>query len=78
MPVDKNPNAESNGGTVSARLHHAVDGAADRMSSIKDGARDRGAALLKDLGGAMSRHPIATVAIGLGAGYLLARLRARR
>jgi len=41
-------------------------------------ARDRLAAIRVDLGARMARHPIATLLLGLGAGYLVARLRARK
>lgn len=77
MATDSKQHGDSSG-SVKTHLHEAVDEVADQVSSMKARARDGLEATLKDLRAAMTRHPIATVAIGFGAGYVLARLLARR
>jgi ElaB/YqjD/DUF883 family membrane-anchored ribosome-binding protein len=77
MATDTKQDHGSNG-PLKAHLGDAVDEVAERMSEMKARASDSLAVAIKDLGAAMSRHPVATVAIGVGAGYVLARLLARR
>ena len=62
---------------VSDRLHDVVDQAADRASDMAQRARSSLDGWIRDLGAAMERHPIATIFIGFGTGYLLAKIRGR-
>ncbi len=50
----------------------------EQLDEIAAHAKLRVQSLVNDLGGLMRRHPLATVAVGLGIGYLLARLLHRR
>lgn len=63
---------------VADRLHNAVDSATDRASDMAARARTSLDGWIRDLGAQMERHPIATIFIGFGAGYILAKFRGRR
>jgi ElaB/YqjD/DUF883 family membrane-anchored ribosome-binding protein len=60
------------------RVARAASGASDRVSSAASSAKDRGGALIDSLGTMMKQHPFATIAIGLGVGFVVAKLMARR
>jgi ElaB/YqjD/DUF883 family membrane-anchored ribosome-binding protein len=77
MATDSKQDSGSNGPSK-VHLDDAVEQVAERLGAMKARARDSLDGAIKDLGAAMARHPVATVAIGLGAGYVLARLLARR
>lgn len=70
---------------IGARVQTMLDGAQEKLSGAKDtafSAASRARASAGDkvdtLGSMMQKHPIATIAIGCAAGYLLGRLTARR
>ncbi len=50
----------------------------ERVEDLAGRAKQHAQSLVQDLGGLMRRHPFATVAVGLGVGYVLARLLHRR
>lgn len=52
--------------------------ARERAEDIAGRAKQHAQSLAQDLGALMRRHPFATVAVGLGVGYVLARLLHRR
>lgn len=65
------------GGKIAEKLHNAVDQASERASDMANKARKSFTGWIRDLGGVMEQHPIATVFIGVGAGYILAKFRNR-
>ena len=46
-----------------------------RMNALRENARTHMEPVLKNVTGSMARHPFATVAVGLGVGYVISRLR---
>ena len=71
-------------GKIADRLHNAVDQASDKASDFAsrarssfDSARSSVGGWLSDLTAMMERRPIATLFIGVGVGYMLAKLRNR-
>lgn len=64
-------------GKIADKLHNVVDQATDRASDFATRARSSMDGWLRDLGAMMERRPVATIAIGVGIGYLLAKLRGR-
>jgi len=70
-------NGRLSGERIADKLHHAVDQATDRASDMASHARTNIDTWVRDLGTMMQRRPIATIAIGVACGYLLARLRRR-
>jgi hypothetical protein len=55
-------------------ISHGLHDAGERIVDFKDdAARDLGKRI-NTLGGMMKKHPILAIGIGLGAGYLLARV----
>ena len=59
---------------VSDGISHRLHDAGDRIGDFKDdAARDLGRGV-GTLGVMMKKHPIMAIGIGLGAGYLLARI----
>lgn len=70
---------------ISSRVQSMLDeasekltGAKTRVTSAASSARATAGAKVESMGDIMHRHPLATIAIGLGAGYILGRLMARR
>jgi len=59
------------------RVQDAIGDMADKVSTVGSQARDSAKSAISTLTSAMKDHPVATVAIGLVAGYLFARLRHR-
>jgi ElaB/YqjD/DUF883 family membrane-anchored ribosome-binding protein len=69
------------GSRVQSMLENASEkfsGAKSSVSSAASKARVQAGDKIETVGGIMHKHPLATIAIGLGAGYLLGRLMARR
>lgn len=70
---------------IGARVQTMLDGASEkfsgakaRVSSAASTARATAGEKVETMGDLMQKHPIATIAIGLGVGYVLGRLMARR
>lgn len=70
---------------ISSRVQTMLDGASEklagakaRVSSAASTARTTAGEKVETVGDLMHKHPLATIAIGLGAGYILGRLMARR
>lgn len=70
---------------IGSRVQSMLDGASEkfsgakaRVSSAASTARTTAGEKVEFMGGVMHRHPLATIAIGLGVGYILGRLMARR
>ena len=71
--------------TLSERLHdarekvsHVFDDATSRASKMASRAKDVASSKASSASGLMREHPIATIAIGLGIGYLAAMILRRR
>ncbi|HTJ45609.1 MAG TPA: hypothetical protein VL463_26080 [Kofleriaceae bacterium] len=71
-------------GKIADKLHNVVDQASDKASdfasrarSSYDSARSSVDGWLHDLSAVMERRPIATLFVGIGVGYLFAKLRGR-
>jgi ElaB/YqjD/DUF883 family membrane-anchored ribosome-binding protein len=69
---------------ISSRVQTMLDGASEKLSGAKakvssaaSTARSTAGEKVESIGDVMHRHPIATIAIGLGVGYILGRLMAR-
>ncbi len=65
------------GGKIAEKLHNAVDTASERANEMADKARKSFSGWIRDLGAVMEQHPVATVLIGVSAGYVLAKYRNR-
>ena len=70
---------------IGSRVQTMLDGASEKLSGAKSRvtsaastARATAGEKVETMGDLMHRHPLATIAIGLGAGYILGRLMARR
>jgi CheY-like chemotaxis protein len=70
---------------LGARVHTMIDGARDRVTGAghrvaeaATRARSFAGDNVDSLGGVMGRHPLVTIALGLGLGYFLGRMMARR
>jgi ElaB/YqjD/DUF883 family membrane-anchored ribosome-binding protein len=70
---------------IGTRVQSMLDGASEKLSGAKtrvssaaSTARTTAGEKVETIGDLMHRHPLATIAIGLGAGYILGRLMARR
>ncbi|MBS1118407.1 MAG: hypothetical protein H6Q90_635 [Deltaproteobacteria bacterium] len=70
-PTDANPPEPASGTSPSGEPAMSLDELTER-------AKQHAASLVKDLTVLMRRYPLATVAVGLAAGYLVARLLHRR
>jgi len=73
---------------VADKLHNVVDQASERATEFANKAKARAEDFastartsidgwLRDLGAAMERRPLATIAIGVACGYVLAKIRNR-
>ncbi|HUQ05129.1 MAG TPA: DUF883 C-terminal domain-containing protein [Kofleriaceae bacterium] len=69
---------------ISSRVQSMLDGASEKLSGAKarvssaaSTARTTAGEKVESVGDIMHRHPIATIAIGLGVGYIIGRLMAR-
>ncbi len=69
---------------ISSRVQSMLDGASEKLSGAKarvssaaSTARSTAGEKVESVGDLMHRHPIATIAIGLGVGYILGRIMAR-
>lgn len=69
---------------IGDRIQHALDDAQSRLSDAGQRlsrattkARDFAGEKVDTLGDIMQKHPLATIAIGLGVGYVIGRLMAR-
>ena len=69
---------------ISSRVQTMLDGASEKLSGAKarvtsaaSSARSTAGEKVESVGDLMHRHPIATIAIGLGVGYILGRIMAR-
>ncbi|MGE0546318.1 MAG: hypothetical protein AB7O24_08370 [Kofleriaceae bacterium] len=60
-------------GNVADRVGHVAERVGDAGGRMKDSASRR----IETVGDLISKHPIAALAIGLGVGYLFARIRRR-
>lgn len=69
--------AGAGNGKIADKLHNVVDQATDRASDYASRARSSMDGWLRDLGAMMERRPVATIAIGVAVGYLLAKIRGR-
>lgn len=70
---------------IGSRVQSMLDGASEkfsgakaRVSSAASTARSTAGEKVESMGDLMHRHPLATIAIGLGVGYILGRVMARR
>ncbi len=70
---------------IGSRVQSMLDGASERLSGAKtrvrsaaSTARTTAGEKVESMGDLMHRHPLATIAIGLGVGYLLGRFMAAR
>ena len=83
--IDKPGNSlENQGHEIGERIQSALDDAQTRLSDAgqrlsRSAARAREMATqrIDSLGELMQRHPVATIAVGLGVGFVLGRLMAR-
>jgi ElaB/YqjD/DUF883 family membrane-anchored ribosome-binding protein len=69
------------GSRVQTMLENASEkfsGARSTVSSAASKARVQAGEKVETVGGIMHKHPLATIAVGLGVGYVLGRLMARR
>jgi ElaB/YqjD/DUF883 family membrane-anchored ribosome-binding protein len=70
---------------IGTRVQSMLDGASEklsgarsRVSSAASSARTTAGEKVESMGEMRHRHPLVTIAIGLGVGYILGRLMARR
>ena len=70
---------------IGSRVQSMLDGASEKLSGAKarvssaaSTARVTAGEKVETIGDQMHKHPLATIAIGLGVGYILGRLMARR
>jgi len=70
---------------IGSRVQTMLDGASEKLSGAKarvssaaSTARATAGEKVDTMGDMMQKHPLATIAIGLGVGYVLGRLMARR
>lgn len=71
--------------SIGSRVQSMLDSASERLSGAKtrvrsaaSTARTTAGEKVETLGDLMHRHPLATIAIGLGVGYILGRVMAAR
>jgi ElaB/YqjD/DUF883 family membrane-anchored ribosome-binding protein len=64
--------------TMLDQASEKLSGAKARVSTAASSARSTAGAKVETMGDMMHKHPLATIAIGLGAGYILGRIMARR
>ncbi len=65
-------------GGAGERVGAAIGGAGERISTASTGAQRQASRLFETLTATMARHPLATIAVGLGVGFVIARAIARR
>ena len=77
-------NLGAGNGKIADRLHNVVEQASDKASDFAsrarsgfDTARSSVGGWMRDLTAMMERRPIATIFVGIGIGYLFAKLRGR-
>ena len=58
-------------------LGHRLQDASDRFIGIKDDVANRVGKRIDSLRALMTAHPLAALGVGLGIGYLIARMRRR-
>ena len=70
---------------IGTRVQSMLEGASEKLSGARSTvssaatkARAQAGEKVETVGGIMHKHPLATIAIGLGVGYVLGRLMARR
>lgn len=70
---------------IGSRVQSMLDGASEKLSGARSSvssaasrARATAGDQVESMGGIMHKHPIATIAVGLGVGYIIGRLMARR
>ena len=70
---------------IGSRVQSMLEGASEKLSGARSSvssaasrARVQAGDKIETVGGIMHKHPIATIAIGLGVGYVLGRLMAAR